>query len=105
MQLFTIRKILALLVVSCLSCVVIAEPLARPNILILMAEDMSDRVGAFGDEVAVTPNIDQLAKQGVRYPNTFTAAGVCAPSRAAHIMGMHQISFGGQHMRTSSSPL
>lgn len=79
-------------------------PLARPNILILMAEDMSDRVGAFGDEVAVTPHIDQLARQGVRYPNTFTAAGVCAPSRAAHIMGMHQISFGGQHMRSSNGP-
>jgi arylsulfatase A-like enzyme len=77
----------------------------RPNILVLMAEDMSPRVGAFGDAVAVTPNIDQLAKQGVRYPNTFTAAGVCAPSRAAHITGMHQISFGGQHMRASSGPL
>ncbi|MEH6584196.1 MAG: sulfatase [Halioglobus sp.] len=89
---------------SLLSCNVFAEPLARPNILILMAEDMSDRVGAFGDEVAVTPNIDALAKQGVRYPNTFTAAGVCAPSRAAHITGMHQISFGGQHMRTSGRP-
>ena len=76
-----------------------------PNILVLMAEDMSARVGAFGDEVAVTPNLDRLAKEGVSYPNTFTAAGVCAPSRAAHITGMHQLSFGGQHMRTSSGPL
>lgn len=77
----------------------------RPNILILMAEDMSARVGAFGDEVAITPNLDQLAAQGVRYPNTFTSAGVCAPSRAAHITGMHQIAFGGQHMRTTRGPL
>ncbi len=76
----------------------------RPNILLLMAEDMSSRVGAFGDEVAVTPNIDKLANEGTRYTNVYTAAGVCAPSRAAHIMGMHQISFGGQHMRTSSAP-
>ena len=75
---------------------------ARPNILILMAEDMSARVGAFGDSVAVTPGLDKLAESGVRFPNTFTTAGVCAPSRAAHITGMHQISMGGQHMRTRS---
>ena len=77
---------------------------ARPNILILMAEDMSNRVGAFGDQVAVTPNLDQLAAEGVRYRNVFTTAGVCAPSRAAFITGMHQISIGAQHMRTSTRP-
>jgi N-sulfoglucosamine sulfohydrolase len=76
----------------------------RPNILLMMAEDMSSRVGAFGDPVAVTPNLDALAQQGVRYTNTFTAAGVCAPSRASHILGMHQISTGSQHMRTSTRP-
>ena len=76
----------------------------RPNILLLMAEDMSSRVGAFGDPVAVTPNLDALAGHGVRYTETFTAAGVCAPSRAAHILGMHQISTGSQHMRTSTRP-
>jgi len=75
---------------------------SKPNILILMAEDMSSRVGAFGDPVAVTPGLDKLAASGVRFPNTFTSAGVCAPSRAAHITGMHQISMGGQHMRTAS---
>ncbi|BFM14062.1 sulfatase-like hydrolase/transferase [Maricurvus nonylphenolicus] len=71
----------------------------RPNILLLMAEDLSPRIGAFGDKVAVTPNLDKLASQGVRYTNTFTASGVCAPSRAAIITGMHAESFGGQHMR------
>jgi N-sulfoglucosamine sulfohydrolase len=74
----------------------------QPNILVLMAEDMSSRVGAFGDPVAVTPNLDALAEQGVRYPNTFTTAGVCAPSRAAHILGIHQISTGTQHMRSTT---
>ncbi len=79
-----------------------AQNVSRPNILLLMAEDMSSRVGAFGDNVAITPNLDALATQGVRYSNTFTTAGVCAPSRAAHILGMHQISTGTQHMRSSS---
>ena len=76
----------------------------RPNILLLVAEDLSPRIGASGDPVAQTPHIDQLASEGVRYPNTFTTAGVCAPSRAALILGMHQISTGGQHMRTATRP-
>ncbi len=76
----------------------------RPNILLLMAEDMSARVGAFGDTIAVTPRLDALAAEGVRFPNTFTTAGVCAPSRAAQILGVHQIATGSQHMRTSSRP-
>ena len=97
--------------VLALSCVFLYAQLAgaqtlpqRPNILLLMAEDMSARVGAFGDPVAVTPHLDALAAQGVRYTNTFTTAGVCAPSRAAHILGMHQISTGTQHMRSSTRP-
>ena len=76
----------------------------RPNILIIMAEDLSPRIGAFGDKVAVTPNIDALAQQGVRYTNVFTTAGVCSPSRAGHILGQHQISTGTQHMRSSGGP-
>lgn len=72
----------------------------KPNILLIMAEDMSSRVGAFGDTVAVTPNLDRLARTSIRFPNTFTTAGVCAPSRAAHILGVHQMSVGAQHMRT-----
>lgn len=75
----------------------------RPNILVLMAEDLSARVGAFGDPVARTPNLDRLAAGGVRFPNTFTTAGVCAPSRAAFITGVHQVTLGAQHMRTSDA--
>ena len=76
----------------------------RPNILVLMAEDMSSRVRSFGDSVAVTPNLDRLAAEGVRYTNVFATAGVCAPSRAAFITGMHQVSIGAQHMRASTRP-
>ncbi|AAZ27815.1 sulfatase family protein [Colwellia psychrerythraea] len=74
----------------------------RPNILLIVAEDMSAKVGAFGDTVAKTPVLDELAKSSVRYPNTFTTAGVCAPSRTSLITGVHQITVGGQHMRTRS---
>ena len=97
-------KFVTLLLLGLFAGQLTAATPTRPNILLLMAEDMSSRVGAFGDTVAVTPNLDALARQGMRYTNTFTAAGVCAPSRAAHILGAHQISTGTQHMRASMRP-
>ncbi len=78
---------------------------ARPNILLLVAEDLSPRIEPYGDQIAQTPNLSKLATNGTRFTNVFTTAGVCAPSRAALITGQHQISFGAQHMRTSTSPL
>ena len=57
--------------------------------------------GAYGDEVARTPNIDQLANEGVRFTHTFAAAGVCAPNRSALITGVYPQSMGTQQMRTS----
>ena len=73
---------------------------ARPNILLIVAEDMGARVGAFGDPIARTPSLDALANQGIRYPNTFTVSGVCSPSRSSLITGVHAISMGTHQMRT-----
>jgi uncharacterized sulfatase len=75
---------------------------SRPNILWLSCEDISPHIGCFGDRHAITPNIDQLASEGVRYTNTFTTAGVCAPCRSAIITGMYQTSIGTHHMRCSA---
>ena len=77
------------------------ETKSKPNILWITCEDMSPHLGSFGEKVAKTPNLDQLAKEGVRYTNVFSTAGVCAPSRNAIITGMYQTSIGGMHMRTS----
>lgn len=74
----------------------------RPNILWLSCEDISPHLGCFGDEHAITPNIDQLARQGVRYTNAFTTAGVCAPCRSGIITGMYQTTIGTQHMRCNA---
>jgi N-sulfoglucosamine sulfohydrolase len=74
---------------------------ARPNILWISNEDMSPRLGAYGDALARTPNLDRLAAASIRFTNAFTTAPVCAPSRAAIITGMHQNAIGAQHMRTT----
>lgn len=71
----------------------------RPNILWLSCEDISPHLGCYGDSHAITPNLDQLAEEGIRYTHAFTAAGVCAPCRSTIITGMFQNSIGTHHMR------
>ena len=88
-----------------LGCWVVTQcVLAAPNLLLLVAEDLSPRIGAYGDSLAQTPSLDALAQQSVRFTKVFTTAGVCAPSRAALLLGQHQISFAAMHMRTSTGP-
>lgn len=72
----------------------------RPNILWLVAEDLSPVIPPFGDSTILTPALSRLAAEGICYPNTFSPSGVCAPSRAALAMGLYPSNFGAQHMRT-----
>jgi len=74
----------------------------RPNILWLSAEDISPHLGCYGDPHAITPHLDQLAKEGVRYTHAFTTAGVCAPCRSGIITGMYQTTIGTHHMRCNA---
>ena len=71
----------------------------RPNVLWISCEDISPHLGCFGDPHAITPHLDRLATEGVRFANTFTTAGVCAPCRSGIITGMYQTSLGTHHMR------
>lgn len=73
----------------------------RPNILWLVAEDLSPYLASFGDPTVSTPNLDRLAAEGVRYTNVFSVSGVCSPSRAALATGMYPTSIGAHHMRTT----
>jgi len=73
-----------------------------PNILWLVAEDLSAIIPPFGDNTVATPNLTRLANEGVRYTQVFSSSGVCAPSRAAIATGMYQNRIGAQHMRTTN---
>ncbi len=100
-------KIILALTVALLSSafVIKSDTLPKqPNILWITCEDMSPHLGSYGEKIAKTPNLDQLAKEGVRYCNVYSTAGVCSPSRAALITGMYQTSIGAQHMRTLQTP-
>ena len=75
-------------------------PEQQYNILWLTAEDLSPLFACYGDSTVSTPNIDRLAREGVRYTNAYSISGVCAPSRHALITGMYPTSTGAMHMRT-----
>jgi uncharacterized sulfatase len=78
-----------------------AAPAARPNILWLSSEDNGPHLGAYGDDFADTPNLDELATRGLRYDVVWSNAPVCAPARTTIITGVHATSLGAQHMRSS----
>jgi N-sulfoglucosamine sulfohydrolase len=73
----------------------------QPNIVWITAEDMSLTLGCYGDEYAVTPHLDRLATQSVRYTRAFANAPVCSPARSCLITGCYPTSLGTQHMRSA----
>ena len=76
-----------------------AETVERPNILWINAEDMSSHLGCYGHPDAITPNIDQLASEGLVYQNAFATAPICSPSRSCLATGLYATSLGTQHLR------
>jgi len=83
---------------------VVAAPVVwgagRPNILWLIGEDLGPELSCYGTTQVWTPNLDQLAKEGVRYTRAYTTAPVCSASRSAFMTGMYQISIGAQNHRS-----
>ena len=73
----------------------------KPNILWIVAEDMSPVLGCYGDKFAITPNIDKLAKESVIYDNAYSTATVCSPARACLINGLIAVSQGTHHLRSN----
>ena len=71
-----------------------------PNILWIIAEDLSPDLGCYGNTIVKTPNIDKLAAEGASYINAFTTAPVCSPSRSAFMTGMYQTGIGVHHHRS-----
>lgn len=98
------KAILFLLVIlTCgwlLSCSGASEQ-QPPNIVWILAEDMSPHFGVYGETVSVTPNVDQLAAGGVKFERAFVTTPVCSPSRSAMITGMYQTTIGAHQHRSS----
>lgn len=72
----------------------------RPNIVWIVAEDMSANFGCYGATDIRTPNVDRLAAEGVRFSRAYVTAPICSTSRSALITGMYQSSIGAHHHRS-----
>ncbi|HYF35376.1 MAG TPA: sulfatase [Prosthecobacter sp.] len=67
---------------------------APPNVVWIIADDMSPDTGAYGHEGVRTPHLDRLAAEGVRYSRAYASAPVCSSSRSAFILGCYQTTTG-----------
>lgn len=72
----------------------------RPNILWILAEDMSPQLACYGEPLVKTPHLDGLARGGARFQHAFTTAPVCSASRSALATGMYQTTIGSHNHRT-----
>lgn len=66
----------------------------RPNVLMILVDDLKPAMGCYGDAVAVTPNMDRLANRGMRFNLAYCNQAVCAPSRFTLMLGAHSTSTG-----------
>ena len=62
----------------------------KPNIIFIMADDLGYKeLGCYGQRKIKTPNVDQLAAEGMRFTDYYTGSAVCAPARCNLMTGMH----------------
>lgn len=66
----------------------------RPNVLLILVDDLKPTLGCYGDVHAKSPNIDALATRGMRFDLAFCNQAVCAPSRFTLMLGSHSTSTG-----------
>ena len=86
------RKIyLFLLVLISISC---SKEKELPNILFIISDDLADRLECYDDPVALTPNLNKLAAQGVTFTNNFCQYPTCGPSRASMFSGLYPFETG-----------
>lgn len=62
-----------------------------PNIILVVADDLGrGDLGAYGQRFIKTPNLDRMAREGLRFTDAYAPSPVCAPSRASFMTGLHQ---------------
>lgn len=73
----------------------------RPNIVLIIGDDIgADDIGCYGNREVKTPNIDRLAKEGVRFTNAYVTTSSCSPSRASIISGRYPHNTGAAELHT-----
>ena len=62
----------------------------KPNIIFIMADDLGyGELGCYGQKIIMTPNIDRIAREGIKFTNFYSGQAVCAPARCTLMTGYH----------------
>ncbi len=69
----------------------------KPNILFIAIDDLRPELGCYGSEIAVTPNMDRLAEEGMLFERAYCQQAICGPSRASLMTGRRPDSIGITH--------
>ncbi|MCM8531422.1 MAG: sulfatase [Lentisphaeraceae bacterium] len=66
-----------------------AKKVSKPNVLMIIVDDLNSYVGAFGDKQALTPNVDKFVAGSVKFTRAYCQYPVCGPSRASFLSGLY----------------
>ena len=72
----------------------VGQPPDRPNVLLVVADDLNTYLGCYGDPTVQTPHLDRLAARSVRFTNAHAQYPLCGPSRNSFLTGLYPDSLG-----------
>ena len=85
------------------------ESLSKPNVLMIIIDDLNDWISVLGHPTIKTPNFDRLAERSVTFNNAYCPAPICVPSRTSFLTGVHPSKsgayFNNQRFFTSKYPI
>lgn len=82
------RRLRLIAFLACLASPLRAAVQPRPNVLLIISDDLRDTVGCYGNAAVRTPNLDRLAARGVLFQRAYAQYPVCNPSRTSFMTGL-----------------